>query len=203
MEYDSVVIHVTSRVESISPSEVGALLLSHEGRIGSYTVNVDDTIPTSNISTFTHAKSQSSSSPNSPSRGRGRARSARGGQRGWSNTNNHPICQICEYLGHIAKKCYYRFDKDFVPQPRTPYNQYSHPSRNRSAAPPTTAVAMANSESLNDDCWFPDSRACHHVTNDLANLALGSEYTGGGNVVMGNGTGLAITHIGSSFFFSS
>lgn len=200
MEYDSVVVHVTSRVESSSPSEVGALLLSHEGRIDSYSVNVDGTIPTANISTFTPAKGRPSFSSNSFSRGRGRGRSARGGRRGWSNTNNRPICQICGFLGHIAEKCYYRFDKDFIPQQRTSETQYSHPSRNRSTAPPTAAVAMANSKSLNDDWWFPDSGASHHVTNDLANLALGSEYTGGGSVLMGNGTGLPITHIGSSSF---
>ncbi|XP_073316258.1 uncharacterized protein [Primulina huaijiensis] len=181
MYYDSVVVHVTSRIESTSPSEVGALLLSHEGRIESYTVNVDGTIPTTKISTFSSVKGYpSSSSPNSLPRGRGRGRFALGGRRSWSNTNNGPICQICGYSDHIAEKCYYRFDKEFVSHQQTPGNHSSNNYRNRPEAPPSTAVAMANSESLNVDWWFPDSRASHHVTNDLANLTIGTEYTGGG-----------------------
>ncbi|XP_075521494.1 uncharacterized protein LOC142554709 [Primulina tabacum] len=189
MEYDSVVVHVASRGESISPSEVGALLLSHEGRIESYTVNVDGTMPTANISTFTPAKGRpSSSSPSSPSRGRGRGRFMRGGRRSWSNSNTRPICQICGYSGHITEKCYHRFDKKFISQARPSGNPYSNSYRSKPEASPTAAVAVANSEGLNDDWWFPDSGASHHVTNDLANLALGSEYIGGGKVLMGNGT---------------
>lgn len=59
-------------------------------------------------------------------------------------------------------------------------------------------MALKQQEELNDDCWFPDSGASHHVTNDLGSLTIGSEYTGGGKVSIGNGSGLSIPHIGSS-----
>lgn len=37
----------------------------------------------------------------------------------------------------------------------------------------------------------------HHVTNDDGNLIIGFEYTGGGKVLIGNGSGL-LSHIGTS-----
>lgn len=48
--------------------------------------------------------------------------------------------------------------------------------------------------------WFLDSGASHHITRVLNNLALHSPYTGGENVVIGNGAGLPITHTGSTSF---
>lgn len=45
--------------------------------------------------------------------------------------------------------------------------------------------------------WLVDSGAMHHITSDLASLALHSQYTGSEEVLVGNGDGLQITHIGS------
>ena len=43
-----------------------------------------------------------------------------------------------------------------------------------------------------------DSGATHHLTNDLQNLALHQPYLGDDSVMIGDGSGLAITHTGSS-----
>lgn len=46
--------------------------------------------------------------------------------------------------------------------------------------------------------WYTDSGASSHITSDLANLSLSSEYHGDDQVAVGNGAGLIISHIGSS-----
>lgn len=80
--YYYVVIHVTSQVDSLSLSEVSALLLAHEVRIDSYT-NLVDT-PTENVtmyqSFYNNASRPSFSGPQS--RGRGRERDSCCGRRG-------------------------------------------------------------------------------------------------------------------------
>jgi histone deacetylase 1/2 len=45
--------------------------------------------------------------------------------------------------------------------------------------------------------FLVDSGATHHVTNDLANLALHHPYTGPDSLFMGNGSGLNISHSGT------
>ncbi|XP_021802902.1 uncharacterized protein LOC110746994, partial [Prunus avium] len=42
--------------------------------------------------------------------------------------------------------------------------------------------------------WLIDSGASHHVTPDLANLSLHTNYEGPDSVVIGNGSGMGITH---------
>jgi hypothetical protein len=42
-----------------------------------------------------------------------------------------------------------------------------------------------------------DSGATHHITNDLANMAIHHPYTGPDSLFMGNGSGLNISHSGT------
>lgn len=44
--------------------------------------------------------------------------------------------------------------------------------------------------------WFPNSKACHHVTYDPANLARSQSYNGADNLLIGNGKGLSIYNVG-------
>nr|GLL33824.1 uncharacterized protein LOC109154184 [Ipomoea trifida] len=46
--------------------------------------------------------------------------------------------------------------------------------------------------------WLLDSGASHHVTIDLSNLALHTPYDGTDEVMIGNGSGLPISHTGHS-----
>lgn len=45
--------------------------------------------------------------------------------------------------------------------------------------------------------WLVDSAASHHMTTDLSKLSIHSEYDGTDEVVIGDGTGLPVSHIGS------
>ncbi|GKU88975.1 hypothetical protein SLEP1_g3180 [Rubroshorea leprosula] len=53
---------------------------------------------------------------------------------------------------------------------------------------------FASSPNIASEDWLLDSGATHHVTTDLANLALHSEYLGPDELQIGDGTGLKITH---------
>lgn len=201
VEYEAVVVHINSRIEALSPADVSALLMAHEARIESYTANTDGSTPTINATMFSQSKGRDSHNQNSFSRGRGRGRSFRGGRKNWNN-NNRPTCQIRGYSGHVAEKCYYRFDKEFVPQHRTTSFSPSSNQNRGQVYSPSAAIATKQPDMLNDEWWFPDSGASHHVTNDLANLTIGSEHPGEGKVYMGNGSALSISHIGASSFHS-
>ncbi|KAL4304029.1 hypothetical protein GQ457_10G018070 [Hibiscus cannabinus] len=47
-----------------------------------------------------------------------------------------------------------------------------------------------------DAIWYPDSGATHHITNDLSTLHSGTVYKGSDQLLMGNGGGVQICHIG-------
>jgi hypothetical protein len=51
--------------------------------------------------------------------------------------------------------------------------------------------------------WMMDSGASHHITSDLQNLAHHLPYTGTDDVLIGDGKGLKITHLGSNQLSSS
>lgn len=87
-------------------------------------------------------------------------------------------------MGHFEIDCYHRMD-------------YAYQGRH----PPKKLMAMvANQSPIGDQTWYSDTGASHHVTSDLANLSINSEYQGGDKVQVGNGQGLSILHIGSSKF---
>lgn len=51
--------------------------------------------------------------------------------------------------------------------------------------------------------WLLDSGATHHISSDLANLSLHQQYNGGEEVIVGNGSGLPISHKGSTLLPTS
>lgn len=86
-------------------------------------------------------------------------------------------------------------------QPTAP-NIFSHTTNQDVHAQPMTA--MIATPNFNNDCsWYPYSGATNHLTNSMSNLSVSLEYLGGNQVHVGNGSGLAITHIGSSSITSS
>ena len=68
-----------------------------------------------------------------------------------------------------------------------PHNRQWHPMAH-----------VATSPSLASPPWLLDSSASHHVTSDLNNLNLHAPYDGPNDVVIGDGTGLHITHSDST-----
>ena len=86
-----------------------------------------------------------------------------------------PKCQLYDQLGHIAKYC--------------PWLNFSE--------------ATANCASTSKDTkWLIDSAASHNITGDLANLSVHSEYDGTDEVVIGDGSGLRVSHIDPTFVSS-
>lgn len=101
----------------------------------------------------------------------------------FKRNNNSPRvqCQFCDKVGHQARQCYRAKDyfRDMLSQPQVHY---------------------ANSNSTSNSSWVLDTGASHHVTNDLQNLSLHTAYDGPDELQLRDGSGLQISHIGSSFF---
>lgn len=65
-------------------------------------------------------------------------------------------------------------------------------------------TTMLTATDLNqDNGWYPDFGATNHLTNNFNNLAVGTEYLGGNQMQVGNGTGLLISHCGYTSFSST
>jgi hypothetical protein len=55
----------------------------------------------------------------------------------------------------------------------------------------------------NDQPWYADSGANNHVTAAIENLQLQEPFKGEEEVAVGNGSGLPISHAGSSLLYNS
>jgi histone deacetylase 1/2 len=137
--------------------------------------------------------------------GRGGGRAGRGGRGGRGDAP----CQICNRNNHDASICFFRntgpvqnFGYGYRPtqfQPQFPnYYNYGNP---RASRPPTPqAMLTGGSSNFNNQWWYPDSGASHHVTPDPSNLSDSVSLPGSDQVLMGNGQGLSINSVGSMNF---
>ncbi|KAJ4769263.1 hypothetical protein LUZ62_053520 [Rhynchospora pubera] len=200
-EYEAFVTAISLREHSPSWFEFNNLLLTHESRI--LTNLKSNTTSTAHLTT--DSQSQNNNNPSSQNvfytsrgrsnRGRGYNTRGRGAQRGRgrgrqisSNAENNQDtsnskCQICQKWGHEAIECYHRFDI-----------RYS-----ASSSSPTPQALVAEPSSTPQTSWFIDSGATTHVTPDINNLSSSLPYNGSDAVHIGNGTGLLISHKGTSF----
>ena len=94
------------------------------------------------------------------------------GRPNFSHRRYQPKCQLCDQLGHIAKSC---------PQ---------FHSQN-------VSINCATASNGRDKNWSLDSAASHNIMGDLSNLSIHSEYDGTDEVILGDGSGLAVSHIDS------
>jgi len=88
------------------------------------------------------------------------------------------ICHNCEGKSHIARVC---------PSPRGN-------TSNKVSGQPISNLARTPSPQN----WLMDSGTTHHLTADLENLGIHSEYQGPEEVTIGNGSKILISHIGKS-----
>ncbi|KAL5763417.1 hypothetical protein ACOSP7_019681 [Xanthoceras sorbifolium] len=216
-DYDPVVVLVSSQHQSMSLEDAQYALMVHEQRLEQ--LNSISSIDASGAS----AHFVSNSAPNGNNRGgftfRGNnsGRGGRGRGRKWNN-NNRISCQLCSKSSHGALQCYRRFDQSWngapqqqvVPPQQATYNNNQSPVQfhNQSAAqfhnpsPPqahfhqNSAAYFATPNSVQDQSWYLDSGVTNHITSDLSNLSLKSEYRGNDHLTVGNGHQLSISHFG-------
>ncbi|KAI5336426.1 hypothetical protein L3X38_015693 [Prunus dulcis] len=99
-----------------------------------------------------------------------------------NSTGYRGFCQWCGTQGHSAKRC-----------PQLQYGSHSQPVAN-----PTS-----HGRSTSSPTWLLDSGASHHVTSNVNTLSGASPYDGPDEIIIGNGSGLGITHVGSTTVPSS
>ncbi|KAH7543913.1 hypothetical protein JRO89_XS15G0060800 [Xanthoceras sorbifolium] len=97
-------------------------------------------------------------------------------------------CSCCQWLPQTAPWS--------SQQAYRPPRSHSWPSI-LGAPPQTHFAAQLN---VSNPGWILNSGASHHVTVDLNNLSLHSNYEGTEDIMIGDGTGLSITHIGTTRF---
>ena len=76
-----------------------------------------------------------------------------------------------------------------------PGSAYGAPS---SAYGAPSSAYFATPESVMDQAWYVDSGATNHVTANLNNLSVRSEYKGNDKLYVGNGNQLKISHVGDT-----
>lgn len=82
------------------------------------------------------------------------------------------ICQLCGKPGHVAIKCFNRFDVHFTGVTTSPQAYVTD----------TTAADHSQEEPIYetpyDPCWYVDNGATNHITYDPTNLKMSTPYTG-------------------------
>lgn len=187
-KFEVTVSSAQARDTPISYDSLVALLLNAESRMSTFTDSERSPValfaPKQNTSNRDRGNSRGGrgSSGNRGRGGRGYYLARQGHSSNQGNNNQtRPQCQICERFGLIAINCYDRMNTAY-----------------EGKIPTKKLAAMAASPSQANSTWYTDSGASNHITTDMANLAIQEEYNGSDKVAVGNGSGLCITHSGSS-----
>ncbi|RVW97157.1 Retrovirus-related Pol polyprotein from transposon TNT 1-94 [Vitis vinifera] len=226
-DYETFIISVNSRLDPYTVEEIEALLLAQESRIEKNIKIADLSTPslahliTTNRNGSPHFNYRASTRnsnfrpPTHSGNGmqhfrgnftqQGRGRHGRGSWKG----NNKPQCQLCGRIGHVVMQCYYRFDQSFTGPSQLQGNRpqgnmaHLHQQLSENFFPGTSSVKPTTAKIIQDNNWYPDSGATHHLTPNLNNLLTKSQFPSSDEVFVGNGKGLPIHHIGHTSFSSS
>ena len=76
--------------------------------------------------------------------------------------------------------------------------QNPRPRANLSMANMSNAIATPST--IYDPNWYPDFGATHHMTPDPMNLMDKMDYAGSEKLIVGNGLGMSIHHVGNFSF---
>nr|CAC37623.1 copia-like polyprotein [Arabidopsis thaliana] len=197
-EYDPITTVIQSSLSKLPAPTFNDVISEVQG-FDSKLQSYDDTVSVNPHLAFNTERSNSGAPQyNSNSRGRGRSgqNRGRGGYstrgRGFSqhqsaspSSGQRPVCQICGRIGHTAIKCYNRFDNNY-----------------QSEVPTQAFSALRVSDETGKE-WYPDSAATAHITASTSGLQNATTYEGNDAVLVGDGTYLPITHVGSTTISSS
>lgn len=189
-DYDSLVTSITIRPSPMTLSEVYNHLISFEMRRASRSSTTQLDASSVNYASRGGPGNRGGRGGNGGGRApRGRNGGGGGGGNGRNNggtrsssssSTTKPECQIYGKEGHLAKRCWYRYDEDDKK---------------------TTAYASNPSYSM-DSYWISDTGATDHVTNYLDRLAVREKYQGKDQIQIAGGTGMPILHVGHSQIFA-
>ena len=144
-------VSIFSRIEPWTVQEVCALLHSFESRLEATAASEGSSEGSQpNLNMVHHSSSlRNDFSPQQNRRGftgahRGSSRPPRGGRgsRGYGKL----ICQLCEKPGHVARKCWHRFEQSFAPQNQNP--PYFQQKRIQQTHQPAAHLAQARPQSF-------------------------------------------------------
>ncbi|KAL5831806.1 hypothetical protein ACOSQ4_017160 [Xanthoceras sorbifolium] len=222
LEFDPVVVTITSKKEDITLQDTQFLLMSYESRLemANSTATLDLSQAAANV---VNKGNKGEVSANYVRGGQfqnnngGRSKGRRGG-RGGRYFNQRLTCQLCGKPGHFSAICYHRFDQTFAGGFGKPqqYHQQSKmqgnftnvqgnfaqqpefPNSYSYAQNPGMAALIASSSTVADPSWYVDSGATNHITPDFNNLSFSNEYKGAERLAVGNGHTLPISHVGQN-----
>jgi hypothetical protein len=175
-DYNSIVSDMSSRVEPITIAELYSQLLSYETRIdllhgGGNQSAVNAVVRGGRRGGFGRGGDGRGAPPPPPqgcgNGGRGNGNYDNGGSNynnnysgnihnsnnGGSGNRPHPQCQLCGKLGHMAHKCWERYNPDFVGV------------EEKSVGAVTTSSYGVDTNWQSN--WYIDSGATDHITGDL------------------------------------
>lgn len=131
--------------------------------------------------------SNQSQTPNSQNQGQGRGNFSGSNNGNFSGNNGgfsgggRVTCQICNKPSHGALDCYNRLNLSY---------QGRHPPSK------LATMVVANDPSSATSTWLADSGCNSHVTPEISNLALNSNFNGEDAITVANGQGLPIVQAG-------
>ncbi|KAL5805601.1 hypothetical protein ACOSQ4_028334 [Xanthoceras sorbifolium] len=199
-EFDAVVVNITSLQSSISVREAQFLLMSYEVRMNQQASSASLAISCASAN-YSQSNFQRGGTQHQQNV---RGRRSRGRGRGGGRFGGRSVCQLCGRSGHYSAICFHRFDQNFQGN-RPPYGQQQQgsPAQNYSGGfnggqhgnfqahqaqmQQSNVGGYTSAASQNDSNWYIDSGATNHVTPDVGNLTLKSDYRGKEHLAVGNG----------------
>ncbi|GAV65777.1 UBN2 domain-containing protein [Cephalotus follicularis] len=195
---------LTTRLDSITYSELHSLLLSHEFMTNTAIPKISaGDVSSANLveqNSTNPSSEQAYSSRGRGSRGRGRVRGGRWGSRGRRLGNQW--CSYCQRSNHANATCYYKDQHSqpshfYAPNRDHYYNQppYRGPTPYGSPSQVHLLTNYPNTQPSPFIDWHPGISATSHVTPDLQSLPQYESYGGYDQLHVGDGTPLPIKHV--------
>ncbi|KAB2608569.1 hypothetical protein D8674_011737 [Pyrus ussuriensis x Pyrus communis] len=193
-DYNAFATSIRVHSEPVTPEELQGLLLSEELAIESSTANLQEpsfqafhtTAPSKPFNINSHSRF----SPSRPNKNSifNLNRFNRPNFFHNNTNNNRPFYTFYNTHSHTIARCLNRPNQgfhNFLPPSKltTPSPNYYQP---QSFSPSVSYFSM-NQVSPSTFTWYADSGATNHITNNLSNLSIHSDYTGTDKVNVANG----------------